>query len=118
MTSWESLMSNRNFRQSVVALALVALLGAPLISSASPRRAGLLGEQWSVSSGLFTWVWGFLGGVSSKNGCRIDPNGGYVTSSLENSDNGCMIDPSGQLVTSSEATPKEGCRIDPNGRCI
>ena len=116
MTSWESIMSNRNFRQSVVVLVLVALLGAPLTSSAAPRRAaGLLGER-SVSSGLFTWLWEFLGGSWAPEGCRIDPDGSCVARSLE-TDEGCMIDPSGRCVTSSEATPKEGCRIDPSGGC-
>jgi hypothetical protein len=107
MTSWESIMSNRNFRQSVVALVLVALLGAPLTSSAAPRRAGLLGER-SVSSGLFTWLWELLGGVWAKEGCMIDPFGRY-------SENGCLIDPNGSPATSLEQTPKNGCRIDPDG---
>ncbi len=108
-------MSNRNFRQSVVALVLVALLGAPLTSSAAPRRAGLLGER-SVSSGLFTWLWESLGGVWAKNGCRIDPDGRCVTSSLE-TDEGCRIDPNGCCISVPQDT-KNGCLIDPNGRCI
>jgi hypothetical protein len=109
-------MLNGNFRQSVVALVLVALLGAPLASSAAPRRAGLLGER-SVSSGLFTWLWEFLGGSWAKNGCRIDPDGRCVTSSLE-TDEGCRIDPNGRCVTEPQPTNKEGCRIDPSGRCL
>lgn len=109
-------MSNRNFRQSVVALVLVALLGAPLTSSAAPRRAGLLGER-SVSSGLFTWLWELLGGSGEKEGCMIDPSGGCTTSTLESMDNGCMIDPSGRCISVPQDT-KNGCLIDPNGRCI
>lgn len=108
MTSWESVMSNRNFRQSVVALALVALLGAPLLASAAPRRAaGPLGER-SVSSGLFTWLWETLGRSWAPEGCMIDPSG-CVTKE------GCRIDPDGSCRTSPEQAPKNGCRIDPNG---
>lgn len=104
-------MSNRNFRQSVVAFVLVALLGAPLTSSAAPRRAaGLLGER-SVSSGLLTWLWGFLGGSWSKNGCRIDPSGCAAKE-------GCRIDPNGRCATEAQETTDAGCSIDPFGRCI
>ena len=117
MTSRERFMSNRNFRQSVVALVLVALLGAPLTASAAPRRAaGLLGER-AVSSGLFTWLWEFLGGSWSKEGCMIDPFGRCVSDSLE-TEEGCRIDPNGRCVTEPLPTNKEGCLIDPNGRCI
>lgn len=110
-------MSSRNFRQLVVAITLIAFLGAPLMSSAAPRRGGLLGER-SVSSGGLTWLWGFLGGAWTKNGCSIDPSGRCVTSSLESTDEGCMIDPSGRCVSAPQDNTKNGCLIDPNGRCI
>lgn len=109
-------MFNRNFRQLVVAITLIALFGAPLTSAAAPRRAGMLGER-SVTSGLFTWFWGFLEGSWSKEGCRIDPDGCLVTPSTA-TDNGCLIDPNGRCVDNSQQTTKEGCRIDPNGHCI
>lgn len=112
--SWESFMPTSNFRQSVIALVLAALLGAPLTSAAAPREgvgfSGLRRLSWDSAT---TWLWRLLD-RAAKEGCRIDPDGYCQPSTKE----GCRIDPNGRCADSTEPTTKEGCRIDPSGRCI
>lgn len=107
-------MSINNFRRSVIALALVALLGAPLTSAAAPRAGARQFRAQDAYSEAVAWLWSFVAGRWSKNGCRIDPDGACQPST----DEGCRIDPNGRCVDGSEPTTKEGCRIDPDGRCI
>ena len=109
-------MPTRNFRQSVIALALVALLGAPLTSAAAPRNGGF--RLQDSYSDVVAWRWSVINERWSKNGCSIDPFGRCVTNSLEGTDNGCLIDPSGRCVAVPQETTKEGCRIDPSGGCV
>lgn len=110
-------MPTSNFRQSVIALVLVALLGAPLTSAAAPRVGIRPFHAQDAYSEAVAWLWSFVARRWSKEGCRIDPNGRCVSDSLESTDNGCRIDPDGHCAESQETT-KNGCLIDPNGRCI
>jgi hypothetical protein len=110
-------MPTNNFRQSVITLVLVALLGAPLTASAAPVGVGISGRGQTSWSSATTWLWRLLLG-RVKEGCMIDPFGRCATDSVERIENGCLIDPNGRCVTDAEQTTKEGCSIDPFGRCV
>ena len=110
-------MSIRNFRRSVLALVLVALLGAPLTSAAASRSgSGFSGPRQASGNSAVTWLWGMLGGLA-REGRLIGPLGrGFEPS--ESTNESCRIDSRGRCVTSPEPAAKEGCSIDPFGRCI
>jgi len=110
-------MPTSNFRQSVIALVLVALLGAPLTASAAPRVGGFR-LQDSYSDAV-TWLWSLLASRLSKNGCSIDPLGRCLTDPEQTTKEGCSIDPFGRCATVPEEPVKNGCMIDPSGiRCV
>ena len=92
-------MSHNTFRRFVIVLTLLAVLGTPLVSQASPHRAvsGRAEIRLDELSPL-TWLWSLLERTWEKEGCRIDP--------------------SGQCVAEPVVAPKAGCRLDPDGQCL
>lgn len=111
--SKEIVMSRSYFRQTVAALVLLTLTGAPLTASAAPRRETV--RLWGPS---LEWISRMLAGRWTKEGCMIDPFGRCLPGTQQTTEEGCMIDPSGRCLDNPQPTMKEGCRIDPNGRCL
>lgn len=98
----ERIMSRLVVHRLIVALALIAMLGAPLAAEAAPRRP---------APSPLAWIWNLLTGTWLKEGCRIDPSGGCAPSA----EAGCRIDPNGACASAPQSTTEAGCRIDPDG---
>lgn len=112
-----------------IVLVLLATLLIASWASAAPRHGSELPARASgdfAISDFFSGAWNFLGGVWTKVGCNIDPNGRCIsppTSSPLPTKEGCQIDPSGRCLSGSSPTTNPvsyadtGCQIDPGGRC-
>jgi hypothetical protein len=92
-------MPNRVWPRTATILTLAVLLLLPGGASAAPSFSGP--ARLASPSQILFQGWSFLTSFWGESGCRLDPNGACVSSSL---DNGCSLDPSGN-----------GCRLDPNG---
>lgn len=105
-------MPNRVWPRTATILTLAVLLLLPGAASAAPSFFGparlaspsrILSQAWSV----LTSFWGEIG-------CRLDPNGACVSSSL---DAGCSLDPSGAGCVQDHPFSDIGCSLDPDGHC-
>jgi len=64
-----------NFSKLVAVVALIAVLGMPLASTAAPRTTpGPFATPSAVPTAL-AWLQSLFTRAWTKNGCRIDPNG-------------------------------------------
>lgn len=99
------MMSSRNLRRALPAVALVAGLCLPL-GVAEARPSG--GETRAVGARaggerLWGWVQGLVASLGEKTGMLIDPHGGET--------DGGVHDPDGQSSSSGDT----GMSIDPHG---
>jgi hypothetical protein len=99
-------------RRFALSLALATLLGAPLVLGAVPRSTKPRAEQQIALRSPFHWLWNLLEVRWTKEGCRIDPNGGCVPAALPTPSLDAGCDPDGANCAPSL---ESGCRIDPNG---
>lgn len=110
--------------RTLVASALVAVLGFTAPSSLLDRLWLLFSSVWSDSASpdagcIFDPNGGCAPDVGAQSdiGCGWDPNGG--DSCLQNTQArlGCTFDPSGRCIPNQKVEAKVGCTFDPYGRC-
>jgi hypothetical protein len=102
-------------------LRLLAVLAMVLGTGVVPASASPAGRGARPAAhrpvGFFDSLGQLFVSFLTKEGCRIDPLGHCITSSVT-TEEGCRIDPWGRCLGSTPTTDT-GCRIDPlGGGCL
>jgi hypothetical protein len=98
-------------RDSLLGLFLILALSSSASAAPIPW-GGFFGEEGRGVLHLLQGV--FPGGLHSKSGCGISPDGKPLCAPKR----GCSINPDGQPVCAPAITPKLGCGINPDGLTI